>query len=148
MTVRARRAARVFLVDDAGCVLLFRGMDPARPEAGTWWLTPGGGIEGDETIEAGARRELFEETGFVADALGEPVYERRTRFSFEGIEYAQHETFFRLHVTRFTPVTTGWEDSEVRSMTEHRWWSLEELAATDETIYPERLVSIMTEWVG
>jgi hypothetical protein len=33
----------VLLLDDAGRVLLFRGGDPAAPERGTWWITPGGG---------------------------------------------------------------------------------------------------------
>jgi 8-oxo-dGTP pyrophosphatase MutT (NUDIX family) len=42
---RKRRAARVILIDERGRVLLLRGSDPGRPEAGTWWFTPGGGVE-------------------------------------------------------------------------------------------------------
>jgi hypothetical protein len=31
-------------------------------------------------------------------------------------------------------------------MGEHRWWSVDDLALTDDTYYPERLVSLMAEW--
>jgi len=52
-----RYAARVLLLDEAGRVLLFRGGDPHRPEAGTWWFTPCGGLDAGETVEdAGAAR--------------------------------------------------------------------------------------------
>ncbi len=146
MTPQQRRAARVFLVDEEGHVLLFRGRDPARPDAGWWWMTPGGGIEGDETLEQCARRECFEETGLRLDDVGTPVFERRATFSFEGKEFEQEEWFFRVHVARFTPMTSRWEAHEQRSIAEHRWWSRAELAGTDDTFYPERLVELMGEW--
>ena len=40
-----RLAARVLVIDPAGHVLLFRGFDPGRPGDGSWWLTPGGGVD-------------------------------------------------------------------------------------------------------
>ena len=48
MTERlVREAARVLLVDEADRVLLIEGFDPAAAELGTWWITPGGGREGE-----------------------------------------------------------------------------------------------------
>ena len=74
-----RLAARVLLLDEGSRILLFRGGDPAAPERGTWWFTPGGGLEPGETRHQGAARELFEETGLRVspDSLGEPVLCRR-----------------------------------------------------------------------
>ena len=45
-----RVAARVLVVDRDGAVLLLRGGDPHRPEAGTWWFTPGGGVDDGESV--------------------------------------------------------------------------------------------------
>src|SRR5882672_9447042 len=82
VTVR-RQAARVILIDEAGRVLLFRGGDPHRPDAGTWWFTPGGGLDDGETIEDAAQREVREETGYVVTDLGAVVLERSIEFEVE-----------------------------------------------------------------
>jgi len=57
------RAAGILFVSD-GKVLLMRRTGHDHPGA---WALPGGGIEGDETAEEAARRELLEETGLKYD---------------------------------------------------------------------------------
>ncbi|HTK16705.1 MAG TPA: NUDIX hydrolase [Acidimicrobiia bacterium] len=138
-----RRAARVLLLDDEGRVLLFRGGDPHRPEAGTWWFTPGGGIDDGETVEDAARREVREETGLVITDLGPVVLERRIEFDFEGVRYDQDESFFLVIVAGFEVDLRGWSDVERRSVYEHRWWTRAELVATTEAVYPEGLVELL-----
>jgi 8-oxo-dGTP pyrophosphatase MutT (NUDIX family) len=139
MTPTARLAARVLVIDPAGHVLLLRGIDPARPEAGSWWLTPGGGVDEGETIEDAARRELREETGLVVDDVGLPLFERRVVFEFEESHFDQTEHFFCVRTDRFALDRSEWTDIEQRSVLEHRWWSLAELIETDEQVYPEAL---------
>ena len=51
-----RPAARVVLLDQANRVFLMHGSDPMRPEKGTWWEIPGGGIEPGETSQEAAAR--------------------------------------------------------------------------------------------
>ena len=53
-----------------GCVLLVRrGVAPAQG----LWAIPGGGLRLGETLQKGAEREIFEETGIVIRA-GAPVF--------------------------------------------------------------------------
>ena len=141
----ARRAARVLLLDAQGRILLFRGGDPAAPDRGTWWLTPGGGLDAGETPAQGAARELFEETGLrlPSDALGAPVLHREVDFDFEGVRYAQAEQFFLARVEAHDVDTRGFTDLELRSVVEHRWWTRAELRTTPETVYPEGLVDLL-----
>jgi ADP-ribose pyrophosphatase YjhB (NUDIX family) len=138
-----RQAARVIVVDESGRVLLFRGGDPHRPDAGTWWFTPGGGLDPGETVEDAARRELREETGLVITHLGPVVVERRIEFDFEGVRYDQQETFFMVSVAAFDVDTGAWTDVERRSVFEHRWWTRAELEMTTDTVYPEGLAELL-----
>jgi 8-oxo-dGTP pyrophosphatase MutT (NUDIX family) len=148
VTPTARLAARVLVIDPDGCVLLFRGVDPARPEAGEWWITPGGGVDEGESLADAARRELREETGLDVDDVGPALFERRVVFRFEDGHFDQTEHFFCVRAERFEVVNSGWTDIEQRSVLEHRWWSAAQLEATDERVYPEGLLERLTEILG
>ena len=145
MPITDRVAARVLLVSDDGAVLLLKGSDPARPDAGTWWMTPGGGVDDGETAEAAARRELREETGFEAGDLGPVVFNRVAEFDFEGVHYRQRESFFCVRSARFTIDDAGWSDVERRSVLGHRWWTQTELTATAETLHPAELPQLLAD---
>lgn len=138
-----RIAARVIVLDETGAVLLLNGCDPARPEAGTWWLAPGGGLDNGESFADAARRELREETGFTVADIGSPVHERELFFDFEREHFRQTEQFFVVHTERFTLDDRAWTDLERRSILGHRWWAAAELRATTETIYPENLIELL-----
>jgi putative (di)nucleoside polyphosphate hydrolase len=60
-----RPCVGVMLINDEGRVFVGRRAEQSdAPEgAGTWWQMPQGGLDPGEEPEAGARRELAEETG-------------------------------------------------------------------------------------
>jgi 8-oxo-dGTP pyrophosphatase MutT (NUDIX family) len=139
-----RNAARVVLVAD-GRVLLQHGFDPGRPEAGTWWLTPGGGLNDGESVEEGAVREVLEETGLRLSPvqLGPVIATRVASFEFERRQFRQSESFFAVNVEAFTPQHHGWDQVEQRALLDHRWWTVDELRTTDETVYPSELADVV-----
>jgi 8-oxo-dGTP pyrophosphatase MutT (NUDIX family) len=139
-----RNAARVVLVAD-GRVLLQQGFDPGRPEAGAWWITPGGGLNDGESVEDGAVREVLEETGLHLPPaeLGPVIATRVAFFEFEGRRFRQSESFFAVNVQAFTPQHHGWDEAEQRALLDHRWWSVDELRGTDEAVYPRELADVV-----
>ena len=145
-----RAAARVILLDGQERVLLFRGIDPAEPERGTWWITPGGGLDPGETPAQGAARELFEESGLrlAPQDLGTPVFERVAEFVFDGQAYRQAEQFFLARVEVHEVDTAGFTALEVAAVLEHRWWSAQELRSTDAVVYPAVLADVLARSAG
>ena len=144
MERRIRRAARVVLVSTDGRVLLLRGGDPRRPDAGTWWFTPGGGLEETETSEQAARRELAEETGLEHDGdLGPVVLERTIEFEFDGVLYEQSEDYYVVRTEPFELDNSRWSPIEVATVVVHRWWTVDELRATGDDVYPKGLIDLL-----
>jgi 8-oxo-dGTP pyrophosphatase MutT (NUDIX family) len=144
LPVVQRRAARALLL--AGdAVLLIRACDPAAPERGEWWLTPGGGVEADESLEAAVVREVREETGLtvVEAEVGPVVATRQSEFDFDEVHYHQTDYFFTVAVERFTPVVDGWDSTEQRALLEPRWWSIDELEAMEDVLYPNELARLL-----
>jgi 8-oxo-dGTP pyrophosphatase MutT (NUDIX family) len=141
----ARRAARVLLVDARSRVLLFHGCDPADDAAGSWWFTPGGGLDEGETPAQGAARELAEETGLrvAPEQLGLPVHARTASFRFAGGAYRQTEDYFLLRVDAHDVDTAGFSALEVCAVLGHRWWSVEELRGTGDRVYPAELPDLL-----
>lgn len=135
-----RRAARVLLIDDRDRILLFRVVlgHLKRP----LWITPGGGLNPGETFEAGAVRELHEETGLACE-LGPCVWTRRHVFEFQGRVLDEDERIFVARCAAFEPSRDGWEPHEHHFMDQHRWWTVDEIAASEDYFAPRRLAELL-----
>ena len=151
---RRRRAGRVLLLDSDGRVLLFEGIDPARPEE-PFWFTPGGGVESGEDARAAARRELAEETGLrlPPDELVGPVWRRHAVFSFDGRSFAAEEEFFVVRADPGRIDTSGFTDLEADVVLGHRWWTDDELRGSGAVIFPRQLGDLLgglraSQWDG
>ena len=141
-----RTAGRVLVVDGAGRVLLLHGYDPARP-AEPYWFTAGGGVKPGETVAEAAARELREETGIAvpADALGEPVWHEVAEFSFDGNRFRQEQDYFLLRVQAPAVTGDGLGDEETAVVDGHRWWTVAEIEATTEAVYPAALPRLLRD---
>lgn len=139
--MRIRQGVRAVVLDPAGRILLVRFEFPDA----TLWGTPGGGIDAGETPEQAVRRELGEEIGLEDVELGPWIWTREHVFPFwDGSWDGQRERFVlvRTHAfepaPRFTP-----EQLQAEFVTELRWWTLPELASSDEVLAPRRLPELV-----
>jgi 8-oxo-dGTP pyrophosphatase MutT (NUDIX family) len=145
--LRLRRAGRVIVLDPEDRVLLFR-YDDGLPN-GRHWCTPGGGLDDGEDYQAGARRELAEETGWTDVPVRSEVYEQTRTIEHADAIVRQHERFFlaRVEVTR----RRLGEVADIHAsdgIAAWRWWTLAELDATDEVVWPARLADLIRGLLG
>ena len=138
-----RRAARLLVIDPhSDAVLLFRYEDGGR----SFWVTPGGALDGDETFEEAAIREAAEELAIAARSFL-PLWHRTVEFSFRGTLVRQEEQHFLLRIPS-GDVALGQQVREAHlreGIIATRWWSLEDIETTTEQVFPEDLPQRLRE---
>jgi 8-oxo-dGTP pyrophosphatase MutT (NUDIX family) len=150
--VPVRPAARVVVLDPAGRVLLFgaRLVDLESPPGPVlYWYTPGGQIESGESVRQAAARELDEEIGLAVDpgALEGPVWLRRVVAPLLGVPMDHRETYLVLRDVVHEVDVSGQTELEAYENQPHRWWTAEEITASEETFVPPELAELLPELV-
>jgi 8-oxo-dGTP pyrophosphatase MutT (NUDIX family) len=137
-----RRAGRVIVLDPADRVLLLRYDDPLPN--GRHWTTPGGGLEHGEDYPDAAARELAEETGWTDVPLLGQVHERSLTMEHAGQLVRQHErTYLARTGQAARPLGDVARMHASDGIAAWRWWTLAELEATTEVIWPAELASLI-----
>lgn len=140
----SRTTVRVLLTNPAGQTLLFEDSDPGLDDA-RWWVTPGGGIDPGETEIEAAIREVREETGYrlEPDDLVGPIARRHVVHGYTDRVIEQDEGFYVARVPDFEVDTAAHTADERLTFQQFRWWSMEELRATDDWVWPQELVELL-----
>ena len=92
-----------------------------------------------ESYADAAKRELWEETGITDADFGPVVIEREKLVHFDGVPILGREQYFLANTTVTEISLDNQEETERADYREHRWWTLAELEATDDVIFPEGL---------
>ena len=147
--IRHRETARIALQADSGRYLLM--FSHWSPDSGLEprWVCPGGGIEPQEDLGQAASRELLEETGLVIDPaeFGPKVAEIEFRQDWKTGDYETGVAhFYKLQVRdEFVIDRSFWTPDEHRDILDVRWWHVEALKASGETVGPPGLVDLLIE---
>lgn len=138
---KPRPASRLLMLDPEGAILLFR-FDP--PGVRSFWATPGGAVDPGESYDAAARREMREETGWMLDP-GAQVAQRDASFTtLEGAPVWSDERYYLVRVPERRIATSGHTALEQAVMQHHHWWTLAELRASREVIFPADLADMVS----
>lgn len=134
--VPARPTARVILLDEQNCTLLFCaiGHDGRR-----FWFTPGGGAEPGESPREAALRELHEETGLTDIQLSPEIWRRTLRGPMDGQVREIRERWFLARTHRFELSTAGFDQLERDTILEYRWWTIDALRNQLDRVIPADL---------
>ncbi|MGC0827041.1 NUDIX hydrolase [Pantoea agglomerans] len=140
--MRIRPSSRLIIVSPDNRVLLFRFCHKDGALKGkTYWATPGGGLEKNESFEQAAIRELFEETGLIRTLTGPQIASQNfTMMLPSGETVLAEERFFMIDANTVELDRSGWSSNEQEVIRDYHWWTIEELIHTNETIFPRDLI--------
>jgi 8-oxo-dGTP pyrophosphatase MutT (NUDIX family) len=116
------------------------------PWAQEGWLTPGGAIDPGEAPAQAAARELAEETGHLltATGIGPAVAVDSGQWQDAvGATISTTNWYFFARAASSHVDLSGQDDLERRDLLGHRWWTVTELHAARDLVFPVGLAGLL-----
>ncbi len=141
--MRERPTVRVLLIGPDKRILLIRFHDARLNFGSAFWATVGGGLDPGESVTDGALREIAEETGLRDVTLGPVVWKDDVVIQVDGAPVMFRETYIVAFAKTTDLTFDGWTELEREVIQDMRWWTVPEIAAVTEQVYPE----LLAEWL-
>jgi probable phosphoglycerate mutase len=97
----------------------------------------------EESFEACAAREIFEETGLSGVDVGAVIASREFPLLLPSGWVQGVERYFLVRSENFEPDLKALTESEASYVLGWKWWRPEDIAASKELIYPEALANML-----
>jgi 8-oxo-dGTP pyrophosphatase MutT (NUDIX family) len=147
--IRHRETARILLQADSGRFLLMFSLWSPESALEPRWVSPGGGLEGNEPLEVAASRELLEETGLQVDPdlLGTQIASLEFNQPWPSGDFETGIAhFFKFRIAdEFEVDRSMWTPEEHRAILDVRWWHPSELKESGERVGPPGLIQLLVE---
>ena len=141
-----RQSARLIILDEEDKLLLMqikldKPADPSSPITKPYWVTLGGGVNENESLEQAAVREMVEETGLRDFKIGPRIWHG----SWKGSSRINDETYFLVRLTAVSPDLdhSGLEAEERSVIKTMKWWGLAEMEESDDIFIPVNMAAMI-----
>jgi len=146
--MRERPTVRVILLSPARRLLLLHFVDNITAGPRSFWATVGGEIEEAENLATAAVREIAEETGMIDVTLGPMIWRHDHVLTVAGEPLLFRERYVLAYATHEDISTAGFTAIEREVVHDMRWWSLDEIAATHEPIFPVGIAALLPDIIA